>query len=380
MSGAELLLSVLGVVIPVLQAAITAKDRSAKLEQPRVHARTVAELHGDIGREQFLAIYLNLEKYRAVVEPYVDENDRIFASTVQKRIYRTVEKIQETAQELYKASENNQRKPEDLTAMEYRLETYARRLNNDQQHLMHRLSLQMFQRLGPQGGVVFLQPPTEQSEISGITSRSDIQPVQVSYDSDPELKGLIMRRDAALFDGLFDREDDVTEPTSRQSLALLLACRKRLPEIVKICLDKFADPTVTGDDGLGAIHNAIGTADVVQESSETIEILAMLIDKGVDPSACDCTRERLRPLHRAAMTKNVGAMRFLLEKYPDKVNLVDAEGKTALYHACATPDQKKPLIEEMVHRGANFAGESRPPMPDREGKKLARYLDEKNLR
>ena len=154
MSGAELLLSVLGrrsillshvcqrlttpigVVIPVLQAAITAKDRSAKLEQPRVHARTVAELHGDIGREQFLAIYLNLEKYRAVVEPYVDENDRIFASTVQKRIYRTVEKIQETAQELYKASENNQRKPEDLTAMEYRLETYARRLNNDQQYLM----------------------------------------------------------------------------------------------------------------------------------------------------------------------------------------------------------------------------------------------------
>ena len=118
----------------------------------------------------------------------------------------------------------------------------------------------------------------------------------------------------------------------------------------------------------------------MQESSETIDILAMLIDKGVDPSACDCTRERLRPLHRAAMFKNIGAMRFLLERYPDKVNLVDAEGKTALYHACATPDQKKPLIEELVHKGANFARKPRPPMPDREGRKLARYLDEKNLK
>ena len=173
---------------------------------------------------------------------------------------------------------------------------------------------------------------------------------------------------------------DEQQPTSRQSLALLLACQKRLPKVVKLCLDKFADPTVTGDDGLGAIHNAIGTADVVQEASETRDILAMLIDKGVDPSACDCTKERLRPLHRAAMWRKVGATRFLLERYPDNVNLVDAEGRTALYHACETPNQKQPLIEELVHRGANFAGKPRPPMPDRDGRKIARYLDGMNLK
>ena len=154
MSGAELFLAVLGrrsihsplvcqmltacigAVIPVLQAAITANDRSARLEQPRVHARTVAELHNDVGQEQFLAIYLNLRKYREVVEQHVDENDRLFALIVQKRIYRTVEKIQETAKELYNASKNRQSKPEDLRAMEYRLETYARHLNNDQLYLM----------------------------------------------------------------------------------------------------------------------------------------------------------------------------------------------------------------------------------------------------
>lgn len=179
---------------------------------------------------------------------------------------------------------------------------------------------------------------------------------------------------------LINSSADLKQPTSRQSLALLLACREHLPNIVKLCLSKSADPTVTGDDGLGAIHNAIGTADVMQESWETVEILDMLIDKGVDSSACDCTGEKLRPLHRAAITKNVGATRFLLEKCPDRVNQVDAKGRTALYHACATPNQKMPLIEELVHRNANFASKPRPPMPDRDGKTIPAYLDGKDLK
>ena len=68
-----------------------------------------------------------------------------------------------------------------------------------------------------------MQPPTEQSEISGITSRSDIQPVQVSYDSDPELKGLIETRDAALFEGLFDQDDDVTKVSRCASRSLSIS-------------------------------------------------------------------------------------------------------------------------------------------------------------
>lgn len=72
------------------------------------------------------------------MEPYVDENDRLFASNVQKRIYKTVEKIQETAQELYDASKSKQSKSKDLLLrkMEDELEIYARHLNNDQLYLM----------------------------------------------------------------------------------------------------------------------------------------------------------------------------------------------------------------------------------------------------
>lgn len=150
--------------------------------------------------------------------------------------------------------------------------------------------------------------------------------------------------------------------------------------MVKLCLDYSADPTVTGDDGLGAIHNAIGTADVMHDPPETKEILSLLIDKGVDASARDSTKEQLRPLQRAAMTKNVSATKFLLEKNPDMVNLVDAEGRTALYHACATPNQKLALIKELVDQKADFAGKPRPSMPDSDGQMIVRYLDEKGLK
>lgn len=160
----------------------------------------------------------------------------------------------------------------------------------------------------------------------------------------------------------------------------MLACRERRLDVVVTCLDYSADPTVVDGDGLGTIHNAIGTADIEHDSPETLDILAVLIDHGVEASARDATKERFRPLHRAAMTKNVSATRFLLDKDPEMVNLVDAEGRTALYQACATPNQKMALIRELMGRHADFAGKPRPLMPDCHGQSIGRYLDEKGLK
>ena len=151
--------------------------------------------------------------------------------------------------------------------------------------------------------------------------------------------------------------------------------------MVELCLKYCAVPTIViGDDGLGAIHNAIGTADVVDEPPETIEILAMLIENRVEASDCDYTEEQLRPLHRAAIRKNVSVTHFLLEKNPGMVNMVDAEGRTALYHACATPNQKIALVEELVNRKADFGGMARPRMTDCDGQSIIRYLDGKNVK
>ncbi|KAL8968571.1 MAG: hypothetical protein Q9183_002403 [Haloplaca sp. 2 TL-2023] len=168
------------------------------------------------------------------------------------------------------------------------------------------------------------------------------------------------------------------KPTTRPSLALLLACRGRLPKVVRLCLELGADPTVTGDDGLGAIHNVIGTADVfLPEPSEVVDILNMLTEAGIEPSVPDSTKAQLRPLHRAVMWRMGKATKFLLEKNPEMVNLVDAEGKTALYHACATPNQKVALVQDLVRVKAGFADKPRPPMPDCNGQSIARYLDGK---
>ena len=170
------------------------------------------------------------------------------------------------------------------------------------------------------------------------------------------------------------------QPTFRQTLALLLACRKRLPKVVEFCLEYCADPTVTGEeDGLGAIHNAIGTADVMEETRETIEVLELLIDHGVQPSAPDSTKEHLRPLHYAVKTRNLSATTFLLEKDQEMVNLPDAEGKTALYYACLQPNQVIKLVEQLVAKGANFGDRQRPSMPDVEGQIIIEFLDEQHV-
>ena len=135
------------------------------------------------------------------------------------------------------------------------------------------------------------------------------------------------------------------------------------------------------ENGLSAIHNAIGTADQqVHDLPEVVEILALLMDHGVDISIPDGTEQEFRPLHRTAKTKNVSATKRLLAENPDIVNLTDAKGNTALYHACAQPNQKIPLIQELLDKGANFAGKARPPMPDRNGQSIGQLLDERNLR
>ena len=117
----------------------------------------------------------------------------------------------------------------------------------------------------------------------------------------------------------------------------------------------------------------------MEESQETLDVLELLIGHGVNPTARDSTREQLRPLHRAAMTKNLSATKFLLEKNQAMVNLADAEGRTALYHACLTPNQNLKLVRELVAKGADFGDKQRPLMPDHGGQMIVDFLDEQHV-
>lgn len=119
-----------GASIPIVQAAIAAKDRSARLAEPRLHAKDIVELHNNAGQELFSAVYSNLQIYQDLVEPNVDETDRVFASNLRKSIYRTVKESQETAQQLYNATKDKRTKPEAIKAMADKLGEYAKYLNN----------------------------------------------------------------------------------------------------------------------------------------------------------------------------------------------------------------------------------------------------------
>ena len=195
-----------------------------KSGEARAHAKTIAELQNDIGQEQFAAIYSNLQSYREVVEPNVDEKDRVFISHVQKSIYRTVKSYQETLQALSHAS-----RPGEIRAIEDKLSELGKHLNNFELRLMqsvniHRPSsarcsrltyyrrflLLNFQRLDRDGCVGFVQIPSEQSENLTTTLRSDVEPIKVGYDDDPQLDWPISTGDVTLLESLFDPDQDNT--------------------------------------------------------------------------------------------------------------------------------------------------------------------------
>ena len=53
-----------------------------------------------------------------------------------------------------------------------------------------------------------MQTSTEQSASSGITLRSDIDPIKVSYDEDPELDWPVSKGDTTVLESLFDPQLD----------------------------------------------------------------------------------------------------------------------------------------------------------------------------
>lgn len=106
-----------------MQATIKAKSRMAKPKNARVHANSIAELNDEL----FAAIYSNLQLYDEVVVQSVDEKDQIFASNVQKSIYKVIERSQKVMKELRKDI-----KPEKRRALESELGEYAKNLENFQ--------------------------------------------------------------------------------------------------------------------------------------------------------------------------------------------------------------------------------------------------------
>lgn len=233
----------------------------AKPTEARVHAKNIAELNDEL----FAAIYSNLQLYEEVVVQSVDEKDQVFASNVQRSIYKIIKKSQETAQELHNAGEEKSR------ALQCKFGEYARYLNNFQLSMTKsvafsftenfssltpcsRLLLQNFQRLGRDGDIAFLNTPTAPSESLSVTLRSDIEPIRVRYEDDLQLKRAFDRKDTTtttttttMLESLFDSQDNNTvshrstgDPHTVCSLNHLSIIQAS-PTRASICINSNAD-------------------------------------------------------------------------------------------------------------------------------------------
>ena len=125
-------------MLPALQAVVQAKDSSARSTDLRVYAKNIADLHNEVGRAQYLAIYSVLKRFRDIVEPNVGEDDRLVISNLRMSINTNISTSQDIVQRLGSA-----RKSRDLSALESELGECAKYLNNDLLLLQLSVTLRM---------------------------------------------------------------------------------------------------------------------------------------------------------------------------------------------------------------------------------------------
>ena len=118
---------------------------------------------------------------------------------------------------------------------------------------------------------------------------------------------------------------------------LIIASSAGHENIVKILLQKDADPNKTTSTGQTALHYAA--------SRNRFKIAEMLISCNCDINVADNTTSAT-PLHRAASKGNLKIVRLLLENN-SKVDSVDIEGNTALHLAC---EEERTEVAELLHQ------------------------------
>ncbi|KAL8696286.1 MAG: hypothetical protein Q9201_007734, partial [Fulgogasparrea decipioides] len=396
-------------IVQLLQATITANghfDGSAKskdLKQAREAANTSQRL--------FKAIYDNLGAYYQDVEPKLDAEVRRGVAEIIKPIEDIIKGSEQTVKQLQRAISDRSISRKNLQVYQDELRTNDKRLNDWQMTFSMRLQLYSFRWQSPVGLDSELQRPRPPSEASTLepsrsTTSSDrprlesrvsspslfqsssitVESVHSREESDgyidiskERLRRAVEKGDAEQVEALITSTWDEHGSATRASLALILACRYRKEKIVKLCLAHDPDTTLTDEQGLPCIHAVIGTADVDTEPSSISSILTLLLDHGVHVCCPDSTPEKLLPLHRCAMTKNISAAQLLLKQDQKIINIVDGIGKTALWHAVSQPSQKPKLVKLLVKKGGHFGSGKRPSLSGSKKEVISGILGKNNL-
>ena len=147
--------------------------------------------------------------------------------------------------------------------------------------------------------------------------------------------------------------------------AIFLACSRRRKSIVPFLLSLKPNVCAIDESGLGVMHATIGLSQNVCDAKEQAiaDILKLLVDR--HPQLIRSTdRENRLPLHYCAMTGNCRAAQYIISVDRDRMNAIDRERKTPLYHACEHPSPNKRLVKLLLQYGGNFGIRKRPKMKD----------------
>lgn len=116
--------------------------------------------------------------------------------------------------------------------------------------------------------------------------------------------------------------------------------------LANLFIDYGADPNGIGPSGLGGYYGTPLNAAVV---TEKVELMKILLDRGADPSVRG-NREEWSSLQLACLCNRPDAFNLLLEHNVD----VNAHGRYGTPLQAAAYSGAKPLVRELLHRGADI--------------------------
>jgi cytohesin len=140
--------------------------------------------------------------------------------------------------------------------------------------------------------------------------------------------------------------------------ALTLAANAGDQEIVKLLLDAGADINGRGKDNLTALHAATSEGEP--------GMIRLLISRRADLNASmtGLSRNGHRPLHDAAYSQNIRAMRELIAAGAD-VNAMSEGDRTPLHMALLRGGKKNlEMVQLLVEAGSDVNASDRPPLFD----------------